>query len=73
MKRIFILITLITFSLSSFSQKKNILFITVDDLKPLIGAYGDEFAITPNIDRIASDGFVLATIRCHTISAGHKT
>src|SRR6218665_2618291 len=37
-------------------QKKNILFIAVDDLKPTIGAYGDTFAKTPNIDRLAARG-----------------
>jgi hypothetical protein len=28
----------------------NILFIAVDDLKPTIGAFGDDLANTPNID-----------------------
>jgi arylsulfatase A-like enzyme len=39
-------------------QKKNILFIMVDDLKPTIEAYGDNFAITPNMDKLASSGYV---------------
>ena len=38
------------------NAKKNILFIAVDDLKPLIGAYGDTFANTPNLDELASLG-----------------
>ena len=40
------------------AQQKNILFIAVDDLKPNIGAYGDEFARTPNMDRLAAEGYV---------------
>jgi arylsulfatase A-like enzyme len=40
------------------AQKPNILFISVDDLRPAIGAYGDPIAKTPNIDRLASEGRV---------------
>jgi len=34
----------------------NILFIAVDDLKPIIKAYGDNIAITPGMDRLANEG-----------------
>jgi arylsulfatase A-like enzyme/GH35 family endo-1,4-beta-xylanase len=40
------------------AQKKNILFIAIDDLKPTIGAYGDETAKTPNMDKLAQMGYV---------------
>ncbi len=33
--------------------KPNILFIAIDDLKPTVGAFGDDFAVTPNIDKLA--------------------
>jgi len=48
----------IIISLSSFSQEKkqNILFIGVDDLRPLINSYGHEQMITPNINKLASEG-----------------
>ena len=36
------------------APKPNVLLICVDDLKPLIGAYGDAFAKTPNLDRLAA-------------------
>lgn len=36
--------------------KPNILFISIDDLRPTLGAYGDPTAITPNIDQFASEG-----------------
>jgi N-sulfoglucosamine sulfohydrolase len=34
----------------------NILWISIEDLSPVIGAYGDEQARTPNIDRLAAEG-----------------
>ncbi len=38
------------------NERPNILWIVSEDNSPLIGAYGDTFAITPNIDRMASEG-----------------
>lgn len=41
------------------AQKKyNVLFIAVDDLRPTIGAYDDEFAKTPAMDRLAEESQV---------------
>jgi arylsulfatase A-like enzyme len=34
----------------------NILVITCEDISPYIGCYGDEVAMTPNIDKLASEG-----------------
>ena len=42
----------------------NVLFIAVDDLKPVLGCYGDETAITPSIDRIAKGGTVFLNAHC---------
>ncbi len=36
----------------------NILFISIDDLRPELGAYGNEVIHSPNIDSIASTGIV---------------
>ena len=36
------------------AAKPNVLFICVDDLKPLLGCYGDPVAKTPNVDRLAA-------------------
>ncbi|WP_158973472.1 sulfatase [Cellulophaga sp. L1A9] len=36
--------------------KPNILFISIDDLRPALGVYGDTEVITPNIDALASEG-----------------
>src|SRR5690625_6280944 len=34
----------------------NVLLILVDDLKPALGAYGDDLAITPALDRLSEKG-----------------
>ena len=44
--------------------KPNILFIAVDDLRPSIGCYGDELAVTPNIDRLAKRGVRFGQAHC---------
>lgn len=36
----------------------NILWLTSEDNSPLLGCYGDEFATTPNMDKLASEGFL---------------
>lgn len=41
---------------SSSGDQPNILWITSEDNSPFIGAYGDEYADTPNIDRLAERG-----------------
>lgn len=38
------------------SKRPNVLFISIDDLRPEIGPYGSEIAITPNLDRLAHQG-----------------
>ena len=46
------------------ANKPNILFIAVDDLKPIIGAYGNTFIKTPNLDRLASRGTTFLNNYC---------
>lgn len=46
------------------SQKKNVLMIAIDDLKPLLGCYGDPIARTPHIDRLAGQGTLFASAYC---------
>ncbi|MCF8380582.1 MAG: sulfatase [Bacteroidales bacterium] len=48
----------------SKKQTPNILFIAVDDLKPNLGCFGDDLAITPNIDRLAANGTIMASNYC---------
>jgi len=39
-------------------EKPNILFIAIDDLKPVLRCYGDSIIKTPNIDKIAKNGTI---------------
>jgi len=69
----FLLLTLLVF-LSGCKEEKvveetpkkklNVLFIAVDDLRPELGAYGSEIAITPNIDKLASQGLLFENAYC---------
>jgi arylsulfatase A-like enzyme len=48
-------------SISAFAQEKskpNVLFIAIDDLKPILGCYGNTQIKTPNMDRLAARGTV---------------
>ena len=64
-------------SVSSFAQntkkvpeKPNILFIAVDDLKPILGCYGDKLVKTPNIDHLAKNGTVFLQNYCQQAVSG---
>ena len=39
-------------------QLPNILWLVSEDNIPLLGCYGDAFATTPNLDKLASEGFL---------------
>ncbi|WP_339882681.1 sulfatase [Polaribacter vadi] len=45
-------------------KKPNILFIAIDDLRPELGAYGSEIAVTPNLDKLANDGLLFSKAYC---------
>jgi len=36
--------------------RPNVLWITCEDMSPNLGCYGDSFAVTPHLDRLASQG-----------------
>ena len=52
------------------NSKPNILFIAVDDLKPLLGCYGNTLVKTPNIDRLAKISTVFNRNYCQQAICG---
>ncbi|MEC7813125.1 MAG: sulfatase-like hydrolase/transferase [Verrucomicrobiota bacterium] len=39
----------------SAAERPNILWITAEDMSPVLGCYDDQFAVSPNIDRLAKE------------------
>ena len=48
----------------------NVLFIAVDDLRPQLGCYGHKQMISPNIDRLASEGVTFLRSYCQVPVCG---
>ncbi|MBN2090178.1 sulfatase-like hydrolase/transferase, partial [candidate division KSB1 bacterium] len=40
------------------AERPNILWITCEDMSPALGCYGDAYARTPNLDKLASEGIL---------------
>jgi iduronate 2-sulfatase len=47
------------------AEKPNVLLICVDDLKPLLGCYGERTVKSPNIDRLAVQGMLFERAYCN--------
>ncbi len=54
-----------TCTISRGAERPNVLLICVDDLKPVLGCYGDALAKTPNIDRLAQRSLVFDRAYCN--------
>jgi iduronate 2-sulfatase len=59
-------------TIGSFAQKQkpNVLFIVVDDLKPMLGCYRNTFVSSPNIDALAKTGTVFQNNYCQQAVCG---
>ncbi len=54
-------------------DRPNILWITCEDISPHLGCYGDTYAVTPNLDRLAAAGRPLhARLRARSASAPRR-
>lgn len=55
--RIIILVFLLTYSCSKTSQKPlNVVWISCEDMGPILGSYGNDRIKTPNLDKLAAEG-----------------
>ncbi|WP_460539133.1 sulfatase [Echinicola sediminis] len=61
----FLLLFQVCFAYGQKSKKPNVLFIIADDLTAkAVSAYGNPLAITPNIDKLASEGTLYSRAYC---------
>lgn len=42
----------------------NVLFVAVDDLRCEMGCWGNDYMVTPNLDRLAADGIRFTRAYC---------
>ena len=56
---------LLMIACSAFAaDRPNILFIAIDDLRPELGCYGSEIAVSPNLDALAKEGLLFNRAYC---------
>src|SRR5687767_12419165 len=63
--RMLSILILSAWCLQTANSKPNVLLICVDDLKPLLGCYGERAVKSPNIDRLAARGMVFERAYCN--------
>ena len=62
---LFLLISLLSCTDQETKSKKyNVLFVSIDDLAPVIGAYDNPYIHTPNLDEFASTGMTFRRAYC---------
>ena len=59
-----LVLTSASMSMDAKDVKKNILFISVDDMNNDLGCFGHPFVRSPNIDRLAARGIAFANAYC---------
>jgi len=47
------------------TERPNILWISTEDISPDLGCYGDNYAVTPNIDKLATRGVRYTNVYSH--------
>lgn len=52
------------------ADKPNILFIVADDQRNNLGCYGDPYAKTPNLDKLAAEGIMFSRAYCQYAMCG---
>ena len=65
MRTVFFLLSILVASAPAIAvERPNVLFIAIDDLRPELGCYGSEIAVTPNLDAIAGNGLLFNRAYC---------
>lgn len=54
----------IAFAAAKSSDRPNVVFIAMDDMRPELGCYGRDHVVSPNIDRLAGKGMVFQRAYC---------
>ena len=54
----------LSLQLTTAAERPNVLFIAIDDMKPIMSCYDDEIAITPNLEKIADGATVFLNSHC---------
>ena len=72
LKKALLGLLLILISPLSFAadKKMNVLFIPIDDFKPLINSFGEKHIYTPNMDRLAARGLSFNNAHCQYAICG---
>ena len=65
--KLILLVTLVTFVAFAQTDKPNVVMFVVDDFNDRISHFGDEQAITPNLDKLAKQG--VSFTNAHTAAA----
>lgn len=52
------------------NKKPNILFIAIDDLRPELGTYGSDLAVSPHLDQLASESLQFNNAYCQQAICG---
>ncbi|QEG22943.1 sulfatase [Mariniblastus fucicola] len=64
------MLTSVFVNFAAAQDRKNVLFIAVDDLRPELGCYGKQYMTTPNIDALASRGVLFESAYCMVPTCG---
>tara|TARA_R110002049_G_scaffold72490_2_gene187116 strand:+ start:134304 stop:135839 length:1536 start_codon:yes stop_codon:yes gene_type:complete len=59
-----------TWVTSAGADRPDVLMLVIDDLRPMLGCYGDTRIHTPNIDRLASESVVFDKAYCQYAKCG---
>ncbi|WP_303317282.1 sulfatase [Flavivirga abyssicola] len=51
-------------------KQPNILFMGIDDLRPELGCYGSDVAVSPNLDKLATQGLLFENAYCQQAICG---